>query len=603
MPNEHIVSYLGDYLSKPSPTGYAVLLAGAWGSGKTFFIKGFFEDLDQIRCLYVSIHGVSTEDELRRRFVFAAYPLLAGKKARAFGSIARSALGAFGIETNLTAEDLLEYDHFDVIVVDDIERTMLPPESVLGFISQLVEQEGRKVILLGNEEELRSGSSKFKSIKEKTVGFTLTVAPDVDSVLTAIEGRLPSALTEIIQTFKAQIVQLFRVSKMNNLRVLTQVLEEFLPIAEALQADKRLSKSYKQEVLNLFLVMSLAYKTGRIGREDIRTREGNHFTRLFAQEGDKPADDPISLLDSDFKEIDVYSIALDNDYLETKICDGLHNDEFLARTIGDAAARSDPASNPEWRNVWHYMSGDDDSTRSSFPRLKRKFEDREYIEAGEILHIFGLLLEGRKLGLLKWSERRILREGKAYLDDLAEAEQLPIFGEDYLSGFRHGAAHGLGFTNAQNPVFVELSGYFRRRADEAKRSRLVERVRRAAEKLTQDPTVFSNMISSSEIDREAYATPVLGSLNVRDLASRFMACDGRGQQEIMLGLATRYTSNPFPQVLETERPWLKRLRQAIGGKLRGRDRLTKVRIARLMEWSLDEPIQTSTPQGAAQDEN
>jgi hypothetical protein len=594
LPNEHIAAYLNDYLSRPSPVGFAVLIAGPWGSGKTFFIKDYFSGVDTVRHLYVSLHGVSTEEELRTRFVFAAYPLLKSKKFKAIGSLARSAVGVLGFETDLTASDLLEYDQFDVLVIDDLERALVPLETVFGFLSQLVEQEGRKVILVGSEDVLRSEPSKFKDIKEKTVGFTLSIEPDVESVLAAIQSKAPAELAETIRVFWSQIVQIFLISETRNLRVLGQILDEYAPIAKTLETDKRLSKSYKEDALKLFLVISMAYKTGKIDRKDIATREGNHFTRLFAQDGDKADDSPMGQLDSHFRDVDVYSMALDNDYLETRICDGLHRDDFLARTVGDAAAQSDPDSNPEWRNVWYYMQGNDDLTRASFPALRKKFEAREYTDGGVILHVFGLLLEARVLGLLNWSERRILREGKRYIDDLIKSENLPTLGDDFLAGFRHGAAHGLGFTAPRNPVFQELKAYFQRRSDELKRIRLVERVRRAAAHLADEPRIFSSMISSSEIDGEVYSNPVLQILSVRDFAARFMACDGPSQHEIMLGLATRYTSNPYPEVLELERPWLKQLRQAIGGKLRGRDRLTKVRIGRLMEWSLSDPIQTST---------
>lgn len=591
MVNEHIVEYLNDYLGKPSPVGYAVLITGAWGSGKTFFTKHYFDCADNVRHLYVSLHGVSTEEELRNRFVFAAYPLLESKKARAFGSIARSAIGVFGIKSDLTAKDLFEYDQFDVLVVDDIERAMLRLETVLGFISQLVEQEGRRVVLIGSENVLRNETKKFKDIKEKTIGFTLELEPDVVSMLAAIIEKSPPALAATILRHALHIAVVFSESKTNNLRVLGQVLVEYAPIANVLEADHRLTNSYKEEVLGLFLAISTGYKTGEIDRSDIIGREKNKYLHLFEETPVKVDDSAMARFDASIKSVDLYSLALDNDYLESKICNGLHREEFLARTVGDAASQSDPDSNPEWRNVWNFMHGDDDLTKSSFCKVMQRFESREYKDAGEILHVFGILLEMRGLGLLGWSEARVLKEGKAYLDDLAGSGELPAFGDDYLGGFRHGAAHGLGFMSAKNAVFNRLSAYFQNLSRKVKQVSLLDGIGLAASQLSKDPTAFSKAISSSDGDNKAYSTGVLQHLNARDFATEFMASDGDKQFAIMLALGTRYTSNPYSQVLELERPWLKKLRRAINGQLRGRDRLTKVRISRLMAWNLDDFIQ------------
>ena len=40
--NEDILNCLNDYL-KVSKPGYAVLLKGAWGCGKTYFVKNWIE--------------------------------------------------------------------------------------------------------------------------------------------------------------------------------------------------------------------------------------------------------------------------------------------------------------------------------------------------------------------------------------------------------------------------------------------------------------------------------------------------------------------------------------------------------------------------------
>lgn len=589
MPNDHVRAYLDEYLKQPK-AHFAVLVSGAWGSGKTYVVKGFFDEIIQRRHLYVSVNGVSTEEELRSRFVYAAYPAVANKTLRALGSLARSALGIVNFNTDLSAEQLLDYDQFDIFVIDDIERARVDLLTLFGFVNDFVEHDGKQVILLGNEEELKSLSPDYKRIKEKLIGFTLGVYPDVESLLPKIELESSGPLGETLRAYKSDIIHVFAMSKSNNLRVLTQVLTEYQPIAETLAKTDHLSNTFKTEVLKLFLSINISYKLGKISRADIASRKTDHFALAFSEEKEVGAGDPMRQIDDIYNDIDIFSSAIDNEYLESKICDGIHREEFLSRSLGDAAAQADPGANPEWRNAWHYMRNDDVITEGAFRQMLARFEAREYHEAGVILHTFGLLLEMRKIGLLTWTEKRVEKEGKRYIDDLAARGDLPLFGEDFLTGFRHGAAHGLGFTNNDSPVFSVLWNHYKKKSDELKEQELVEMVRRSAASLGTDHRHFLISISPDEGWQEVRSTPVLQYVDARAFAKMFMGLGAVAQFETMAALGSRYESNPYPGVLRGELAWLRRLRSAIRGELRGKAKLTRVRIERLLTWNLAEHL-------------
>jgi chromosomal replication initiation ATPase DnaA len=60
--NEHIVKYIADYYCKtPFPPGFAVLITGRWGSGKTHLIKSLFGNQDSANQKIPHIYIVSTE--------------------------------------------------------------------------------------------------------------------------------------------------------------------------------------------------------------------------------------------------------------------------------------------------------------------------------------------------------------------------------------------------------------------------------------------------------------------------------------------------------------------------------------------------------------
>jgi chromosomal replication initiation ATPase DnaA len=61
-PNHHIIDYLNYYCDPDNRCDFAVMLKGAWGSGKTHCITRFKEDrqakFPNRKILYVTLYGV-----------------------------------------------------------------------------------------------------------------------------------------------------------------------------------------------------------------------------------------------------------------------------------------------------------------------------------------------------------------------------------------------------------------------------------------------------------------------------------------------------------------------------------------------------------------
>ncbi|MEM9650150.1 MAG: P-loop NTPase fold protein, partial [Bacteroidota bacterium] len=60
--NKHIEKYLDYYCSLSHTPGFAVLLKGEWGCGKTWFINKYREKLEKKKqkFLYVSLYGMTS---------------------------------------------------------------------------------------------------------------------------------------------------------------------------------------------------------------------------------------------------------------------------------------------------------------------------------------------------------------------------------------------------------------------------------------------------------------------------------------------------------------------------------------------------------------
>lgn len=93
-----IKTALRQYCQFPHPQGFAVMLRGVWGSGKTHFIKSIADDLaggeKQHKPLYVSLYGVSDASEIGDQLFQQLHPVLSHKATRLVGAVLRSAAKA-----------------------------------------------------------------------------------------------------------------------------------------------------------------------------------------------------------------------------------------------------------------------------------------------------------------------------------------------------------------------------------------------------------------------------------------------------------------------------------------------------------------------------
>lgn len=201
-PHEEVKQALTEYCHFPYSQGFAVMLNGAWGSGKTRFIKDCAKCLVRerpgevaLKPLYVSLYGVSQTSEIDELLFQKMHPILSHKATRLAGAVLRG-IGTFAVkvdlgplaeltgtvpEVNLTA--MLAGADGRVVIFDDFERALMGPAAILGYINPLVEHEDCKVVIIADESQIDGENKKeYDKRKEKTVGRTFQFEPDTYSV-------------------------------------------------------------------------------------------------------------------------------------------------------------------------------------------------------------------------------------------------------------------------------------------------------------------------------------------------------------------------------------------------------------------------------------
>ena len=179
---------------------YAVMIDGAWGSGKTYFVKNVLLkkiESNEKRVLYVSLYGISNIQELGKK-LYLDY-LLKDKSKLVMehtelvenvigtiidiGSPFMGKLGDIDIKErkikNIVQNAVKHICPMKncVLIFDDLERCDCSIQYILGYINGFVEQAGMKVIIIANQEEFR------KKIDAQTLAMQIRAVIGRDETL------------------------------------------------------------------------------------------------------------------------------------------------------------------------------------------------------------------------------------------------------------------------------------------------------------------------------------------------------------------------------------------------------------------------------------
>ncbi len=177
---EELTIDLNNYLSDKETDG-CYFINGQWGSGKTYFIKNFFKNSlrEKGEMVYLSLSGIETIHEISNNIFIQLHPKLNAITNSAVLnslSVVSSTFFNMSIDTDKIGQIIKGYKKSDtpkILVLDDLERCIIDIELLIGFISNLFNNLGCKLILIGNEYEL------LRKLKKCDENLTFTLANDI----------------------------------------------------------------------------------------------------------------------------------------------------------------------------------------------------------------------------------------------------------------------------------------------------------------------------------------------------------------------------------------------------------------------------------------
>ena len=177
MNKEEIKHAVENYI-KNDNAKYALLINGAWGSGKTFLYENYLVDAissleigknNRKTNIYLSLYGMPSIEALSKQLLsnYLIYAKTNGnegvkKGAKAVAGILGAASRAFSFSVGAVSADLEILNEISgaieakdlVVCFDDLERCNISITEVFGYINNLIEHCNCKVIILADENNI-----------------------------------------------------------------------------------------------------------------------------------------------------------------------------------------------------------------------------------------------------------------------------------------------------------------------------------------------------------------------------------------------------------------------------------------------------------------
>lgn len=405
--NKQIHQYLSLYLKRENPQ-YAVMLNGAWGCGKTFFIRKWKESIQDktIRPIYVSLFGLQTIKDVNELINRELHPILTSKATKTIIKTAKiltgvaisHKLGDDDSEMNYSIDltSLLETDNAKsvggkIIIFDDMERCHIPPHLLLGYINYFVEICKCHVILICNNEKLYSweetnsdnkAKEEFRIFEEKTIGIKLTIQPSITEALDYFISETKYDPKDFLNRVKMDLALFIKQSAIFNLRSVRQAIFDFTDIIRTLNDEERNSSDYDIVAKDLLFNMIAFYQEARANNYAFVNWQNSLCRFSFGDKKNEKYEDYNRALNK-YRCISLFGLRLFGDIVDKVIWPKFKTGQNHCEYIKNQLKR--PERKP-WEILLHDMHDlSNDEFSIIYKQVLEAFNNHEFRNADEII--------------------------------------------------------------------------------------------------------------------------------------------------------------------------------------------------------------------------
>ena len=584
-PNKHIEEYLDYYFDGKKKFEYAVLLNGAWGSGKTWFVKKYIEK--QIskdkKVAYISLNGISKTSEIDEAIFKCIHPVLGSKQAKLAGQIFKGAIkatlridldgdskpdGNVGISTpDIKLPDYLKIDDNFILIFDDLERCELKIEETLGYINYFVEQENIKVLVVSNDTEIKE-SDNFLRKKEKLVGATFNYSEDQDLAIKSILEEIDNfELKEKLIAVIPLITETFNRIGYKNLRAFKQSVFDFERFyrKDTFEWKENFDQTFFEIFLKYFLILSLENKKGRFHNEILKFKKDEESISNAEEKGTNKILKIMRGIDSKDSEefMDKYNLSLNDFIFSPQIWNEILNkniidDEIIKKEMYEKHFRF-KEDQPIWYKLWYYLNLSETEFGSLVTDAQESIEYSILNNITDILHTVSMLVYFKEKNLISFSVENLL---VLAVDQFKKVVNL----QENIKNFayfdiREGSG-GYGLYARELPIFKEFLKNISQAYEDKYFEKNIERVEELLDLMEHDNYEFYQQMTS-----KYYDYPILNSFESIYFLDQLLKIDYENAMSALDGLKSRYTVHSQSKIYLQEEKWFEKLIELTNEKL------------------------------------
>ncbi|MDE4302871.1 P-loop NTPase fold protein [Phaeobacter gallaeciensis] len=586
----HLEEYLRHYQALENP-GYAVLVTGEWGSGKTHQIKQVIPDAQRY---YVSLFGIQTVEQLHAEVFAVASPKLA-KAASVVdrASDAATSIGGLFALAGATPSVFNAVFRRDIkpdrtLIFDDLERSDLRLKDVLGAINSYVEQHGFRVVVLAHDEKM---TAKFGTMKEKTFGQTIKIVPQTDEAFENFLDQIKDQRTKrLVEENRNAILAAFHASEVRSLRILRHVIEDLDRLAMTLLDEHIQSREAMAELVPFFVALNIETRAGRLDRQALMNRQGvsmRYHIRAHGKTADQLPEKPMLLIaDERYPNIELENNLISDDALCSMFVEGSYPVGAIRQSLNDSPHFLKTQNVAPWRVVINFDDLDDDIVQEAVVKMEQQIEERSATASGEILHIFALKLMMVEYGVQSGTMDEVVKQAIDYLDDLRNGGNLPPRTTDrrWMDPFDQ-AFEGRGYwvTEAAKPYFKRIWNHLIASRELAFEDQLPEILKSLLGMVRSDSKQFFEHVSHTNNGENLYALiPLLHHIPAEEFVATWLGSPNENWRNVYYAIENRYSHGRLNTDLSAEEDWAYDVYQALMRKVEEAEGFRAPRIRRVV---------------------
>ncbi|MDJ4649559.1 KAP family NTPase [Salmonella enterica] len=430
MKKNNLELYLDYYLGLDAP-GFAVLVTGEWGSGKTFQVMNAIPD--ELQC-HVSLFGISDSQEVYNTVFAKMFPgknfakKLLDMTKDISGEMDGITLGAGSLVGNILSPLIkLTVDRNKVIIFDDLERCSMSNKEIFGVINQYIEHHQCKVIILAHDKETHDD---FIKTKEKIIGHTIQIDPQIEDAAIAFFSE--KFKLNNFKSIKPIIIDAFIKTNCKSLRILKYVINDCNRLLECLEPIHLKNTEAMKALFNFFCIVNIEHKMGNITTTDIAGIPKDYIQyAILLQDNEVNAPEPDEskrkrvAFYSKYNDMDLRSDILDHELAAKIIQTGDYPREEIVKSLGVSKFFIQQFDNPPWLTIINFDSQDSTVVKSAIDEMFEKLKQFTITDIGEMMHSFCLSYMLSEKGEIKYSFDELFQNQINYIDNLLEKELLP----------------------------------------------------------------------------------------------------------------------------------------------------------------------------------